>query len=157
NAFISSASDFYSVLNRMSAEPDFRRLLTEFALGEFRKGLVEMPEPVESASMPTQQRLEEKARRANSYVTKQLGNDAKWIKLNKAIWNIIGSRQDRSFKVSDIDPVAEAASCKGDDLLAVLALLSRPSAHILKMEFRLGPNDDTEITPSEFVRKLADW
>jgi hypothetical protein len=39
NAFISSASDFYDVLNRMSAEPDFKRLLTEFALGEFMKGL----------------------------------------------------------------------------------------------------------------------
>jgi len=39
NAFIASASDFYDVLNRMSAEPDFRRLLTEFAMGEFRRGL----------------------------------------------------------------------------------------------------------------------
>lgn len=39
NAFISSASDFYGVLNRMSAEPDFKRLLTEFALAEFMKGL----------------------------------------------------------------------------------------------------------------------
>lgn len=39
NAFISSASDFYGVLNRMSAEPDFKRLLTEFALQEFKKGL----------------------------------------------------------------------------------------------------------------------
>lgn len=39
NAFISSAGDFYSVLNRMSAEPDFKRLLTEFALVEFKRGL----------------------------------------------------------------------------------------------------------------------
>lgn len=39
NAFISSAGDFYSVLNRMSAEPDFKRVLTEFALTEFRRGL----------------------------------------------------------------------------------------------------------------------
>ena len=39
NAFISSASDFYGVLNRMSSEPDFKRLLTEFALAEFMRGL----------------------------------------------------------------------------------------------------------------------
>ena len=39
NAFIASASDFYSVLNRMSSEPDFKRLLTEFALGEFKRDL----------------------------------------------------------------------------------------------------------------------
>jgi type I restriction enzyme R subunit len=39
NAFMSSASDFYSVLNRMSVEPDFERLLTDFALMEFLKGL----------------------------------------------------------------------------------------------------------------------
>lgn len=41
DAFISSATDFYSVLNRMAAEPDFKRLLTEFALEEFKKGLEE--------------------------------------------------------------------------------------------------------------------
>ena len=39
NAFISSAGDFYSVLNRMSDEPDFKRVLTEFALREFKRGL----------------------------------------------------------------------------------------------------------------------
>ena len=45
NAFISSAGDFYTVLNRMSEEPDFKRLLTEFALVEFKRGL----EAVEAA------------------------------------------------------------------------------------------------------------
>lgn len=39
NAFISSAGDFYTVLNRMSSEPDFKRLLTEYALTEFKRGL----------------------------------------------------------------------------------------------------------------------
>ena len=39
NAFIASAGDFYSVLNRMTTEPDFKRLLTEFALAEFKLGL----------------------------------------------------------------------------------------------------------------------
>ena len=39
NAFIDSASDFYNVLNRMSSEPDFKRILTEYALGEFLRGL----------------------------------------------------------------------------------------------------------------------
>lgn len=39
SAFISSAGDFYSVLNRMSVEPDFKRLLTEFAMAEFKRGL----------------------------------------------------------------------------------------------------------------------
>jgi len=43
NAFISSAGDFYAVLNRMSKEPDFKRLLTEFALAEFKKGLEHPP------------------------------------------------------------------------------------------------------------------
>lgn len=39
-AFYSSADDFLSVLNRMSDEPDFKRLLTEFALTEFKRGLM---------------------------------------------------------------------------------------------------------------------
>ncbi|MFM2008031.1 MAG: hypothetical protein RLZZ09_3686 [Pseudomonadota bacterium] len=38
-AFMASAGDFYSVLNRMEEEPDFKRLLTEFMLAEFKKGL----------------------------------------------------------------------------------------------------------------------
>jgi hypothetical protein len=46
NAFISSASDYYGVLNRMSTEPDFKRLLTEFALGEFKRGLQAASEAV---------------------------------------------------------------------------------------------------------------
>ncbi len=39
-AFYSSADDFLSVLNRMSSEPDFKRVLTEFALTEFKRGLL---------------------------------------------------------------------------------------------------------------------
>jgi len=49
SAFISSAGDFYSVLNRMSAEPDFKRLLTEFALMEFKRGL-ELPDAAKAAA-----------------------------------------------------------------------------------------------------------
>jgi type I restriction enzyme R subunit len=50
NAFISSASDFYGVLNRMSAEPDFKRLLTEFAFGEFKRELQASESAVEPPS-----------------------------------------------------------------------------------------------------------
>ncbi|MFZ4701247.1 MAG: type I restriction enzyme subunit R domain-containing protein, partial [Candidatus Methylumidiphilus sp.] len=48
NAFMDSASDFYTVLNRMSDEPDFKRLLTEFALAEFMRGLLPAKTEVEA-------------------------------------------------------------------------------------------------------------
>lgn len=38
-ALIESAGDFLGVLNRMSEQPDFKRLFEEFVLGEFKKNL----------------------------------------------------------------------------------------------------------------------
>ncbi|MBN1292381.1 MAG: type I restriction endonuclease subunit R, partial [Candidatus Latescibacteria bacterium] len=40
-ALIDSAGDFLGVLNRMSDQPDFKRLFEEFVLGEFKKNLGE--------------------------------------------------------------------------------------------------------------------
>jgi len=83
NAFISSASDFYSVLNRMSSEPDFKRLLTEFALGEFKRGLgsPEMATP-ESARRERLRILEERSRK---FIVAQFGSSQRWSRAAR-VW-----------------------------------------------------------------------
>ncbi len=97
------------------------------------------------------------AERARAYVAKHFGSAEKWAKLNKIIWTVIGASPDRVFNLSDLDSAAKSAGCDAEDALAVLALLSRPSAQILKMEFRSYLDDGAEILPSEFIRKLTDW
>jgi type I restriction enzyme R subunit len=124
NAFISSASDFYGVLNRMSAEPDFKRLLTEFALGEFKKGLQSSDSAADTA--PSVDRIEALANRAESYVSQQFGGNPKWAVINSAVWSAIAERKDHGLTLADVDEVAKISSAESNEILAVLALLSRP-------------------------------
>src|SRR5438105_3578021 len=99
----------------------------------------------------------EEVERAEAYIAKHFGCADKWVKLNKAIWAVMGAAQDHAFNLSDIDVVTQTASCESDEVLAVLALLSRPSARILTMEFRSERHEGTEVTPLDFVCKLTDW
>jgi hypothetical protein len=96
-------------------------------------------------------------RRANEYIASQLGQDGKWARLNDAIWARVRSAEDHAFQLSDLDAVSESVSCSGDEILAVLALLSRKSTGLLKMEFRSESLGGVEILPSEFTRMLTGW
>jgi hypothetical protein len=74
--------------------------------------------------------------------------------LNQAIWSSIGSNRDRAFRLSDLD-TAEADSNDTEQTLAILALLSNPSARLLKIQLR--SDKGTELDTLEFTRKLTDW
>lgn len=147
NAIISSASDFYAVLNRMSKEPDFKRLFTEFALTEFKRGLAGKTEG-DSA-------FESLKTKSQSYAAKQFGTEAKWTAANKAIWSTIKQRKDQSVALSDVDAISEAANCNGEEVLALLALLSKPEAHLLKIKYT--KQEGRQITPQEVTDKLRAW
>jgi hypothetical protein len=156
NAFISSASDFYGVLNRMSAEPDFKRLLTEFALGEFKKGLRPSDPAVETARSVDP--IGALADRARSYVLQQFGTDQRWAAINTAVWSSIGERKDFALTLADVDEVATRSSAESDEVLAVLALLSRPSSGFLKMEYvRKDGAEDSTVSMDEVTKQLRAW
>jgi hypothetical protein len=156
NAFISSASDFYSVLNRMSSEPDFRRLLTEFALGEFKRGLDSSDlVPFDKAR---NDHIGAIADRGRKYVAAQFGESAKWIAINSAIWSAVREHEGFEIKLSDVDGVASVAGSEANDVLAVLALFSRPSSGLLKMEYvSAGPDGNTSWPNEEVVKQLRGW
>ena len=118
---------------------------------------LEFNKMINSVSAPHSDSVADAAERAGTYIAEQFGNAEKWVKLNKAIWMSIGLAHDHAFTLSDIDSVTESASCDSDEVLAVLALLSRPSIRILTMEFRSELQGEAEITPSDFIRKLTDW
>lgn len=94
-------------------------------------------------------------KQARIALARHFGNDEKWSWINQAIWQTVGSSDRRAFTISDIDPIADAASSSSDEVLAVLALLSSPSIHLLQMEFR--SKDDKAVPSSDFVIKLRDW
>jgi hypothetical protein len=156
NAFIASASDFYSVLNRMSVEPDFRRLLTEFALGEFKRELgsanagLDPPEQLKAFDLL--------AKRATAYISQQLGADLKWSAINSAVWSAIRQRADHAISLTEIDEMAKIASVESDEVLAVLALLSRPASGLLEMRYFTDEHDGAAtVSKEEVASHLTSW
>jgi hypothetical protein len=90
-------------------------------------------------------------------ILKHFGTDAKWLRLNQAIWHAIDSSSDQSLHLSDIDRVAKSSSTTGDDALALIGLLSRPAAELLRIELRSDRGDHAMLQPSAAISKLADW
>jgi type I restriction enzyme R subunit len=150
NAFISSAGDFYAVLNRMSKEPDFKRLLTEFALEEFKKGLVEKPQPAEDESEAL-----EVVKRSQKYVSQHFGPDRKWSRANESVWRAIENNKDYSISLTEIQDIVEASQCDAEDVLALLALLSKPAVGFLTMQY-VGEKG-TKISAQQVTAKLKAW
>jgi type III restriction enzyme len=94
---------------------------------------------------------------ADAYLGAQLGNDPKWSRLISAITARIRATADHAFYLADIESVSESAQCSEDEILVVLALLSRESARLLRMEFRSHQPGGAEVSTEEFVRKLTGW
>jgi type I restriction enzyme R subunit len=156
NAFIASASDFYSVLNRMSAEPDFKRLLTEFALREFKRGL---QSPGAAVDSPNETRtVEVLSKRANAYVSQNFGPTVKWTAINSAVWRIIDERKNHEITLTDVDEVAKTVHADSSEVLAVLALLSRPASGLLTMRYRADDADGAEkVSKEDMATHLKAW
>ncbi len=155
NAFISSASDFYGVLNRMSAEPDFRRLLTEFALGEFKRGL---KSSAGNAQQQESDGLQALTCRSQSYVAQHFGNDPKWAAINSALWGLVGKHEDRSITLSDVDALTTLSGADSNDALAVLALLSRPAAQFLRIQYLAHEaGQSAEVSKEEVAKHVRAW
>src|SRR4029077_19901794 len=104
-----------------------------FALGEFMRGLQSSDAATDKARSVSQ--MGPLAARANSYVSQQFGSSPKWLAINSAVWSSIGQRKDHGLTLTDVDEVARISSAQPNEVLAVLALLSRPSSGLLKMEY----------------------
>lgn len=92
-----------------------------------------------------------------AYIVNQLGNDDKWPILNKKIWDTIDLRSDHVLYISDIPKIAAHADSSESDVLAVVAMLSRPSVNILRMEFHSDQQEGAQITSADFIKILSSW
>ena len=96
--------------------------------------------------------------RSTSYLTRHLGTDEKWARINRTVWDVLETNSDHTLRLSEIDSVAAETSSDHDEVLAVLALLSRPSSGLLKMEYLATDSDGPkEVPASEAVARLRAW
>ena len=155
NAFISSAGDFYAVLNRMSAEPDFKRLLTEFALVEFKREIGNQ-EVVEA--LKTDYTFVDQSMRSRKQIQQHFGTEPKWTAINSAVWKAITAAKDHDLTLSDVDALATELFLESSDVLAVLALLTRQGSGPLKMEYvAYADGESSMIAKDEVTKKLRAW
>jgi hypothetical protein len=153
NAFISSAGDFYAVLNRMATEPDFKRLMTEFALGEFKRGLAGAEAAKTQGSGARM--FDSQENRAKAYVARQFGGEVKWARINAALWEAMRKRTEHSITLTSVDSVAKVAGSEPNDVLAVLALFSRPGLGLLALEY--SSDSDTKVSREQLAQNLKAW
>jgi hypothetical protein len=95
---------------------------------------------------------------SESYLNKQLGTDEKWARINGRVWSMLETDPEHALRLSEIDVIAHEASSEPDEVLAVLALLSRRSPGFLKMEYLGGDSTGSrEISSSEVLARLSAW
>ena len=95
--------------------------------------------------------------RAAAYLSTQFGNDTKWQSLNETMWAIIADSSDHALNLSDLNKLTKSTPCNSNEILAALSTFSKPSARLLKMEFKSLKNGGTEIGMEEFINKLKEW
>jgi hypothetical protein len=95
---------------------------------------------------------------SEGYLRKHLGPDEKWARINRTVWRRLEIDPEHALLLSEIEAIAHEASSELDEVLAVLAVLSRQSTDLLKMEY-LDRNSTAlnEISSSEAVARLRSW
>lgn len=95
---------------------------------------------------------------SEAYLSRHLGADEKWSRISSSIWTKLESDPEHALRLSDIGPIAREASSDPDEVLAVLAFLSRSSPGFLRMEY--VDRDSTHvdrISTSDVVARLRAW
>ena len=98
------------------------------------------------------------AARAQSFVVKNFGADAKWTRINDAVWHLIPFKEDCAITLSDADAISTSVSAEPNDVLVVLALLARDGIDLLKMEyFSRGGGHLAEVSRDAMTKRLRAW
>jgi hypothetical protein len=96
--------------------------------------------------------------RSRDYLTGHFGADEKWGRINQTVWDLLETNSDHTLRLSEVRSIAAETLSEPDEVLAVLALLSRPSSALLKIEYLATDSDGaTEVPASEAVARLRSW
>ena len=100
----------------------------------------------------------ELSERSRNYVWQHLGTAVKWSSINEAVWSALEVRKDQTISLTEVDEVAKAASVEPNEVLAILAVLSRPGSGLLQMEYLAsGSGKTAEVSRDEVGKRLRAW
>lgn len=98
--------------------------------------------------------LASRAKRSKEDVVRQFGKDPKWVAINDALWSWMGRLPEQTITPIEVDAIAQETGRETEEVLALLSLISRPAAHLLKMEY-VGPRG--EVPYAEVTRHVRAW
>lgn len=108
-------------------------------------------------SRPEDQLLQTAMRRASRHVTQQMGPEAKWFRINQAVWQALDGSSDHSILLTDVDRIAQALSVDSDEVLALLSLLSSPASRFIEMGYFDSKDPNLRVSRDEVVKHLRAW
>jgi hypothetical protein len=142
------------IFGRLMGDAEFRRVVSDDLLHKIFNEIntaVGLPKDVAV-------QLSDLKSKAAEYLRKHLGSIGNWPGINQAIWHTMQASSDVAFFLQDIDKVSRTLPCEPNEVLAILALLSRPSARLIKMDYLRDDGDrKSEISPTEVGKKIKAW
>lgn len=142
------------IFGKLMGDTEFRKVVSENLLHK----IFDAVKASNSTSVEEDSSVSILPDRASAYLRQHLGKNGSWPAINQAIWNTMASRSDCVFILPDIDDIAKNLTCDPNEVLAMLAILSRPSARLLKMDYRRTDGEqEVTITPSEVGKKIKAW
>jgi len=93
--------------------------------------------------------------RSRAYVAKHFGTDSA-ARIASEIGSVMAGRSPAVLTLDDVEHIAADASVDATDVLAVLALLARPTAELLRMEYR-SKNDTVTLSIEDVTKRLRSW
>jgi type I restriction enzyme R subunit len=96
---------------------------------------------------------------AGQFVQKQFGSEAKWARINRAIWDFFETRQGERLGLGDLQRIAREQNLSVEDMLSVISLLTGPRQDFLRrLYYQLSLSGQIEEVPSDEVnRQMHRW
>ncbi|WP_256578086.1 hypothetical protein [Pseudomonas sp. PIC25] len=88
---------------------------------------------------------------------KDTSSDEFLSNIRRAIFEVLASKQDHVFYLSDIDAAALSANCTHEEVFGVLSMLSSSSEKQLRMKLRSESRGGEEVPVSAFIGNLKKW
>ncbi|MGB8509878.1 MAG: type I restriction endonuclease subunit R [Pyrinomonadaceae bacterium] len=142
-------TDYTLLFKHFSDNPSFRKLLSETIFN------ITYGSPAKSSY----EIMRYPAEQAEALIRKHLGEDGKWLRISRAIWNYFERHDGQEIVLSELERIASAERATLRDVLTVISLLAGPeSMFIRRVYYRhasAGRRED--ISSAEVARQLHLW
>lgn len=96
---------------------------------------------------------------ARSLVESQFGNEAKWARINSALWQYFETRHGELLGLSGVRRIASSLAVSVDDVLSVMTLLNGPREEFLRHIYyrRVAPGQYQTVPVDEIRGQTRRW